>query len=188
MQAWAAAARAGVAAVQKYGGAGPGHRTMLDALLPAVDNLEKATGVFEMILTPPRVKTSTRCKSTAAQGRATIPCWTRCSRGGTHRVHQGCVCAVHWPWLSYIPAGICSVPDPPLQQQVLMLSCGRLSQRRCWRRSGCRSGSQAGGGKHGAHGGGPRLYVPASALASTPDPGATAVGVWLGALARVISE
>jgi len=53
VQAWAAAARAGVAAVQKYGGAAPGHRTMLDALLPAVDNLEKATGGFKLILPPP---------------------------------------------------------------------------------------------------------------------------------------
>ncbi len=37
-------------------------------------------------------------------------------------------------------------------------------------------------------GAGRSSYVPASALASTPDPGATAVGVWLGALARVFSE
>lgn len=42
--AWAAAARAGVDAVQRYGGAGGGDRTMLDALLPAVENLELAAG------------------------------------------------------------------------------------------------------------------------------------------------
>lgn len=53
MQAWAAAARAGVDAVQRYGGAGLGHRTMLDALLPAVDNLQTATGGSKMMLPPP---------------------------------------------------------------------------------------------------------------------------------------
>ena len=44
--AWAAAARAGVDAVQRYGGAGSGDRTMLDALLPAVENLELAAGAL----------------------------------------------------------------------------------------------------------------------------------------------
>ena len=42
--AWAAAARAAAAAVQHYGGAKAGARTMLDALLPAVGALEHATG------------------------------------------------------------------------------------------------------------------------------------------------
>jgi DAK2 domain len=45
--AWAAAARAGVDAVQRYGGAGGGDRTMLDALLPAIENLELAAGDCE---------------------------------------------------------------------------------------------------------------------------------------------
>lgn len=37
---WAAALRAGVQAISKYGGAAPGDRTMLDALVPAVEALE----------------------------------------------------------------------------------------------------------------------------------------------------
>lgn len=42
LASWAAAFAAGVAAVQKYGGAGPGYRTMLDALLPAQHALQDA--------------------------------------------------------------------------------------------------------------------------------------------------
>jgi triose/dihydroxyacetone kinase / FAD-AMP lyase (cyclizing) len=40
LQDWAAAARAAATVITKYGGAGPGSRTMLDALLPAVVALE----------------------------------------------------------------------------------------------------------------------------------------------------
>lgn len=36
---WCAALQAGVQAVAKYGGAKPGSRTMLDALLPAAEAL-----------------------------------------------------------------------------------------------------------------------------------------------------
>ena len=42
--AWAAAAAAGITAVRKYGGAAPGDRTMLDALLPASRALAAAAG------------------------------------------------------------------------------------------------------------------------------------------------
>ncbi len=42
--AWAAAAATGVAAVRRYGGAAPGDRTMLDALLPATEALSSAVG------------------------------------------------------------------------------------------------------------------------------------------------
>jgi dihydroxyacetone kinase len=38
---WAAALRAGVDQMRFYGGAGPGDRTMLDALIPAVEALER---------------------------------------------------------------------------------------------------------------------------------------------------
>jgi hypothetical protein len=41
-QAWAAALVEGVAAIQKYGGAEPGSRSMLDALLPASSALDAA--------------------------------------------------------------------------------------------------------------------------------------------------
>ncbi|XP_028261874.1 triokinase/FMN cyclase isoform X1 [Parambassis ranga] len=41
--AWASAVHAGTQAMRRYGGADPGDRTMLDALCPAVDELQKLT-------------------------------------------------------------------------------------------------------------------------------------------------
>lgn len=44
--AWARAFRAGCDGMMQLGGAGPGDRTMLDALLPAADALEASTGEY----------------------------------------------------------------------------------------------------------------------------------------------
>ncbi|XP_062849317.1 triokinase/FMN cyclase [Trichomycterus rosablanca] len=42
---WAKAMQAGTEAMQRYGGAAPGDRTMLDALCPAVEELKKLTAI-----------------------------------------------------------------------------------------------------------------------------------------------
>lgn len=72
LAAWAKAARAGVDAIQKYGGASAGSRTMLDALLPAVHNLEIATGdaVSRLILKQLACELSERVQSLVVQKRA----------------------------------------------------------------------------------------------------------------------
>jgi triose/dihydroxyacetone kinase / FAD-AMP lyase (cyclizing) len=44
---WPAALREGVNQMRFYGGAGPGDRTMLDALIPAVEALERGEGLAE---------------------------------------------------------------------------------------------------------------------------------------------
>ena len=44
---WPAALREGVNQMRFYGGAGPGDRTMLDALIPAVEALERGAGIDE---------------------------------------------------------------------------------------------------------------------------------------------
>jgi dihydroxyacetone kinase len=44
---WAAALREGLNQMRFYGGAGPGDRTMLDALIPAVEALERGEGLAE---------------------------------------------------------------------------------------------------------------------------------------------
>ena len=41
VEAWGLGAAAGVAAIQRYGGAKPGDRTMLDALTPAVNSFQQ---------------------------------------------------------------------------------------------------------------------------------------------------
>ncbi|KAK7085727.1 hypothetical protein SK128_028272, partial [Halocaridina rubra] len=66
-QAWSAAFKAGVQAVSKYGGASKGDRTMLDALVPAMESLDsfKDSGDLEAILKTMAVAADDGAKKTS---------------------------------------------------------------------------------------------------------------------------
>lgn len=67
---WPAALRAGAIAVQRYGGAQEGDRTLLDALLPAIRALEEGQGLAAAAHAAREGAARTAAMTTAKAGRA----------------------------------------------------------------------------------------------------------------------
>ena len=174
VEAWGSGAAAGLAAIQRYGGAKPGDRTMLDALTPAVN-------LFQQSLS------DGRCSHKGCTPCDVIKCTCLILSG--INMENSCP----GPGQRSLLLGIRT--QLPFVKMKLILICYILTfYARCFTGSVASALSlAASAASKGAEmtksmkaGAGRSSYVPEEALHNTADPGASAVSYWLHGVAEAM--